>query len=177
MDRHFAALLARDPGAVLLFFQGFSRGSTQAFADRLQRAFAAQGLAPRGQVKFLPRLPGDGFRRVLAACDVVLDTFGWSGGNTTLDALAAGTPVVTVPGRFMRGRQTAAMLRIVGLGSLVADSAEAWVADSHAIAHDAARVAELRAAITAGRGALFDRPEPVAAYQDTLLRLALEAAI
>jgi len=90
MDALFARLLARDPDATLLFFQGQSRGATGKFGARLQDAMAAAGLEPRRQVKFLPRLPGEAFRRVLATCDVVLDTLGWSGGNTTLDALSAG---------------------------------------------------------------------------------------
>ena len=45
-----------------------------------------------------------------AVCDAMLDTLRWSGGNTSLDALAAGLPIVTLPGRFMRGRQSAGML-------------------------------------------------------------------
>ena len=176
MDDRFAELLQRDPDAVLLFFQGMSRGSTQRFGERLQRAFAARGLAPRGQVKFLPRMPGDAFRRVLATCDLVLDTIGWSGGNTTLDTLSAGTPVVTLPGRFMRGRQSAAMLRMIGLESLVVESPAAWVETAHAVAHDRAGNAALREAILARRAALFDRPEPFERYQETLLQLAHGAA-
>lgn len=45
----------------------------------------------------------------------MLDSLHWSGGNTTLDALASGLPIVTLPGEFMRGRQTAAMLNLIGV--------------------------------------------------------------
>ena len=56
--------------------------------------------------------------------DVMIDTLRWSGGNTTLDALASALPVVTLEGRFMRGRQTAAMLRILGIEELIARDQE-----------------------------------------------------
>ncbi len=58
------------------------------------------------------------YLRVNALCDVFLDTLHWSGGNTTLDALAAGLPPVTLPGAYMRGRQSFAMLRMLGLEEL-----------------------------------------------------------
>ena len=53
----------------------------------------------------LPAVPHDDYQRVNLACDAMLDTLHWSGGNTTLDALACGLPVVTLPGAFMITRQ------------------------------------------------------------------------
>src|SRR5204863_8464277 len=110
MDALFAKLLAADPGGVIAFFQAPSRGITDRFAARVQRSLAAHGVAPGAQLKFLPRMNPLAFRRTLAAADLVIDTTHWSGGNTSLDAIAAGVPVVTLPGHFMRARQTAAML-------------------------------------------------------------------
>jgi CRISPR-associated protein Csy1 len=165
MDALLAGVLARDPEAVLVLFQAPARAVTQLFAARLQRAMSQAGIAPRGQVKFLPRIDAASFRRVLSLCDVVLDTVRWSGGNTSLDAFAATTPVVALPGRFMRGRQTAAMLGLMELDSLVATGPEDYVAR----ALDAARRPELRDAIRKARGALFARPEPVSDLADALL--------
>ena len=176
MDAVFAELLARDPQATLLFFQGQSKGATERFGARIQAALRARGLEPRRQVKFAPRLPGEAFRRVLAMSDVVLDTVGWSGGNTTLDAIAAGTPVVTVPGRFMRGRQTAAMLRMMDMDELVAASREEYVERARALAHDAEANRDARKRILERRGALFDRPEPVRALEEILLAEAARSA-
>jgi predicted O-linked N-acetylglucosamine transferase (SPINDLY family) len=79
MDDLFARILAEDPQGVLVFFQAPSRAVTQLLGSRLERALAARGIAPRGQVKFLPRLAGPLFRGALAAADVVLDTLRWSG--------------------------------------------------------------------------------------------------
>ena len=172
MDALFARVLAADPDAILVFFQAPARAVTGQFADRLQRGIAAAGIAPRGQVKFLPRMDAGAFRRVLAAADVVLDTVRWSGGNTSLDALAAGTPVVTLPGRFMRGRQTAAMLAMADAPELVAASDADYVRLAVEVAGDRERNAYLRGRIRAGRGALFERREPVAALAEAFLEIA-----
>ena len=172
MDALFARVLAADPDGLLLFFQSPSRRITGQLGARVQRALAAHGIAPRGQVKFLPRLTAENFRRVLAAADVVLDTVRWSGGNTSLDALAAGTPIVTLPGRFMRARQTAAMLSMAGLPELVAADAEDYLRKATEAARDRDANAGLRERIRAGRGALFDRREPIAALERALLEAA-----
>ena len=169
MDALFARILATDPGGVLLFFQSPARAVTDKFGARVQRALAHAGLPARGQLKFAPRMSPADFRRVLAMADVVVDTVRWSGGNTSLDALAAGTPIVTLPGRFMRARQTAAMLRMAGLGSLVAGSEDELVRLAVEVARDRDRNRALREAIAAGRGALFDRHEPIEALAEALL--------
>ncbi len=169
MDALFARLLAADEEGLLVFFQAPSRAVTEQLGRRLQRALAAQGSAPRGQIKFLPRMSAENFRRVLGAADVVVDTVHWSGGNTSLDALASGTPIVTLPGRFMRGRQTAAMLEMAGLPELVAATPEDYVRLAVDVATDRDRNVGLRARVLAGRFALFDRREPIAALEVALL--------
>ena len=171
MDDIFARLLEADPGGAIVFFQATARAVTERFAARVQRALAARGVAPGSQLKFLPRMNTTAFRRVLATGDVVVDTVRWSGGNTTLDAIAAGTPVVTLPGRFMRARQTAAMLRMIGLPELVAESVEDLVARAVSIARDPERNWDLRRRIAERRGQLFDQQEPIEAFAEALLRL------
>lgn len=51
------------------------------------------------------------YRRLVACADVALDCPGWSGANTTLDAVAQGVPVVTYPGEFMRSRVSAGLFQ------------------------------------------------------------------
>ena len=107
---------------------------------------------------------------MLSVCDVMIDTLHWSGGNTSLDALAACLPVVTVPGRFLRGRQSAAMLRTMGLAQLVAPEPSALVPAAVRVANGEA--ASIRAHIARESGLLFERPEPVRALERHLLRIA-----
>ena len=114
---------------------------------------------------------GENFRRVLAASDVVLDTVRWSGGNTSIDAFAAGTPVVTLPGRFMRGRQTAGMLQLMGLPELIATSPDDYVRLAVEVARDRERNVQLRRVIGERRAVLFDQDAPVKTFADALLAL------
>jgi predicted O-linked N-acetylglucosamine transferase (SPINDLY family) len=171
MDDLFAEVLARDPEGMLVFFQAPARAVTEQLGARVQRALARRGVPPRGQVKFLPRLSGAYFRSALAIADVVLDTVRWSGGNTSIDAFAAGVPVVTLPGRFMRGRQTSAMLEMMDLGELCATSPEGYVALALDVARERERNAALRKAIVERRETLFNRHECALAFQDALLRV------
>jgi CRISPR-associated protein Csy1 len=162
-DALFIELVERDPQALIVFFEGQATGQTRAFARRLEQGLRLRSVPPRRQFKFLPRMGRDEFLGVMGISDVMIDTLRWSGGNTTLDALASALPVVTLEGRFMRGRQTAAMLRILGIEELVAGDQEHYVAQALRVAGDKGYRAELSARIRGGLPKLFDRPEPIAA--------------
>jgi hypothetical protein len=51
---------------------------------------------------------------MLKVADVVLDTFPFGGGVTSLQAFAMGTPLVALPSKFLRGRLTLALFRQMG---------------------------------------------------------------
>jgi len=99
----------------------------------------------------------------------MLDTLHWSGGNTSLDALACGLPIVTLPGAFMRGRQSAAMLRLAGVPELVASDRAGYLGIARRLVQDEAWRAQLSARIRDGRAALFDTRAPVDAFARLLL--------
>ena len=64
--------------------------------------------------------PNADLLQLLASADVILGPFPFGGGNTTYEPLAVGTPVVTYPGRFLRGRISDALYHRMGMRSLVA---------------------------------------------------------
>jgi CRISPR-associated protein Csy1 len=168
-DALFARVLAANPRAALVLFDGRHPRVTGRFMERLTRALDSHGVAVGDRIFVLPALAHDDYLRVNLACDAMLDTLHWSGGNTSLDALACGLPVVTLPGAYMRGRQSAAMLRIVGAEALVAADQDDYVRIASRLVEDAAwRDAQARA-IRDGCGALFDRREPAQAFSDRLL--------
>jgi tetratricopeptide (TPR) repeat protein len=164
-------ILAQDPEAVMLFFDTDAAGQRRAFVERLQRGMSMRRIPPRQQLKFLPQLPHSEFRSALAVADVMLDTPNFSGGSSALDALAAGLPIVASEGRFMRGRQSTAMLRIVGVPELVVTDRHRYVDLALHIAGDPEYRKSLMERIFAGLSRLFDRSEPIEALAATLLEI------
>ena len=107
----------------------------------------------------------------MRVCDAMLDTLRWSGGNTSLDALAAGLPIVTLPGRFMRGRQSAGMLALTGLDELVARDEDDYVRIASALASDRDSSGRSHARTRDAAAKVFDDALPVRALEDALSSL------
>ncbi len=59
--------------------------------------------------------------------DIALDTFPYNGGLTTCECLWMGVPIVALESERMIGRQTAAMLRLLGLDDWIAASSFDYV--------------------------------------------------
>jgi protein O-GlcNAc transferase len=172
-DDLIAEVLAQDPAGIAVMFTSSLEPLTRAFTRRLDAALGRRGLDIGQRVRFLtPNLQHAAYLRLNQLCDVMLDTLHWSGGNTSLDALAMGLPVVTLPGGLMRGRQSQAMLRAVGMEELVARDRAEYVAKAVAIGRDRDRRRHLSERIAAGRGALFEREEPLRALEDFLEKAA-----
>lgn len=87
--------------------------------------------------------------------DIGLDTFPFSGGLTSCEALWMGVPVVTWAGRRMCGRQTASFLSRVGLEDMVVGSEDKYVEKALELAGDVALRRSLRQEL---RGRMRDGP-------------------
>jgi predicted O-linked N-acetylglucosamine transferase (SPINDLY family) len=114
---HIYPRIAREVGACQFAFIAHHVGSevTQVFRRRLDDAFARFGLRAEHYCVFLPRFDQGRFIAAIGQCDVVLDSIGWSGNNSTSESLEYGLPIVTLKGRFMRGRHSAAILERMDL--------------------------------------------------------------
>lgn len=168
-DEIFLDILEQDQAATLVFFQGMSAAVTQAFMDRLERGMAARKQAILRRVIFLPRMEHDAYLEVNRSCDVMLDTLHWSGGNTSLDALACALPMVTLPGEFMRGRQSYAMLKAMGLDELIARDKSDYVAIALHLGTDPAWRQEIQRHIAQNAGKIFENGAPVNELEQFLL--------
>lgn len=110
------------PHACFVFICHQSEHTTQRFRNRLRRAFERHQLDADHFCHFSPRLDTDEFLSLNLAADALIDTFKWSGGKTTLEAISCGLPVITCPGRFMRGRHAYAMLKMMGINDTIAEN-------------------------------------------------------
>ncbi len=169
LDRPFAEILARDPKGRLLLLHG----SDPHWAELLmQRWRPAMGEA-LDRVIVLPRQSHADYMNLLALSDVSLDSLPFSGGNTTYQALAMGTPVVTLPGRFLRGRLSLAIYAKAGIMDLVAKDAGDYVELALRAANDRAWRAGIMARIEAASGVIFDDREYLMDVERFLAQLSI----
>ncbi len=161
-----------DPGGLGVLFAASHPAVVDAFAARIAPVLASRGLSMERHLVFLPYVTHGQYLQVNRLCDVMLDTLHWSGGNTSLDALAMGLPIVTLPGGLMRGRQSFGMLRLLGVEDLVARDRADYVRIAVRLGTDPDWRREISARISAGTSRLFGQQEPVAAFQSFLASVA-----
>jgi CRISPR-associated protein Csy1 len=167
-DAVLAHIVENDTNALFVLFAGIERGATASVRARLTAALGGASAQPQRHVLFLPQRTREQYLRVNLACDVMVDSLLWSGGNTSLDALHCGLPVVTHPGALMRGRQSAAMLRALDCEELIAGSPRQLAGLAVEIANDRARRNRLGARIRDSLPRLTQSDEPLAALNHVL---------
>jgi predicted O-linked N-acetylglucosamine transferase (SPINDLY family) len=104
-----------------------------------------------------------------------LDSLRWSGGNTALEALAQGVPLLTWPGDTMRSRHSYAILKKLGLDDGIAESPDDYVARAVRFGQDEAALAAYRAATQAALPRLWRDAAPVEALAAFIEREAAAA--
>ena len=165
-DAVIFGVLDADPAGLVLLHGGGPAAWRAALLARL--GAQRPDLLPR--VCWMGRVPKDRYLAVLAALDVMLDPFPFGGGNTTLEALAVGTPVVTLPPPHLRGRLALAFLQHIGWTDGVAATLDGYVRQAVHLAGPGRAAAQ--AAIRARAPALFDQRS----FVDGLQRALVEAA-
>jgi len=141
-----------DPDGHIVALEGIDPN----WSDLLRRRWAESHPSLVRRVHFLPRVPTDRFLALLASFDVLLDPPHFGSGNTLYEAMTFGTPIVTWPGRFMRGRIVAAAYRQMGIPDPpIAPTLADYAPLALALGGDAARREALRQASLAAANALF----------------------
>jgi predicted O-linked N-acetylglucosamine transferase (SPINDLY family) len=85
----------------------------------------------------LPRLDPQRFLAAVRQSDIVLDSIGWTGCNSTLETLPFDLPIVTLTGALMRGRHSTAILAMMGVTETIAATLDDYVSFSVRLALDA----------------------------------------
>jgi protein O-GlcNAc transferase len=141
------------------------------FRQRLQAAFAAEGLDVDRHLVLLPHLEPARFMAALGLADLALDPIGWSGCNSLLEGLAHDLPFVTWPGQTLRSRHGLAILREMGVEEGIAQSADDYVALAVYLGLDREARRRLRARIAGRKDRLYGRTDWIEPMKTFLRRI------
>ena len=138
--RAWGAVLSKIPSSrLLLSYCGWNDPANQLRVRNALKVFDAED---RVDFSFLPS--SKELLGLYGKVDMALDTFPYSGGLTTIEALWMGVPTITWPGQWFAGRHSLSHLSNVGLSDWVASSPEEYVSKAVQFASDLARLALLR---------------------------------
>jgi protein O-GlcNAc transferase len=140
--------------------------------QRLAAVFTRYRLSIDEHVIFIPWLSGPAFDGLLDRVDVFLDTIGFSGFNTAMQAVERGTPIVTREGRYLRGRLASGILKRMGLQELVAGTEEDYISLAVKLIRDSAYRKQARKRIEGQRHVLFEDVAPIRALEKFLVDVA-----
>ncbi|MBI1778094.1 MAG: hypothetical protein HYR63_22375 [Proteobacteria bacterium] len=167
-DAALVRILREDRKARLVLNSGGRAHWLGMFLERLKSRLPSV----QERVVLTQNLDRASFTGLLEAVDALVDPFHFSGGNTSLEAFSVAQPVVTWPGRFMRGRLTHGCYRRMGMADLVADGPEAFVGLAQRLANDRPWRQTMSETIRSRSPVLYDNVESVRE-----LERFLEAAI
>jgi protein O-GlcNAc transferase len=167
-DEILSGILNTDPRGQLVMIEGRVPQWTERLQRRWQRTL---GKDAASRVVWIPAQPRDDFMALFQVADVVLDPVHFGGGNSTYEALAMGTPVVSLPGEFLRSRITAALYRKMREMTCIVSSPQQYIELSVRIASDHGFRSELRSRIQSRSNLLFEDPAEVQVFADTLKQL------
>lgn len=124
-DQALEGILLKDPLAHIYFVDNeqepeISKGLSQRFQANMDKVLT-------NRIHFIPWLLKERFFEALCAADVVLDSFGFGSGTTTLQVLSMHQPMVTLPGDLYRNSITLGFYQLMEMLDTVADSIDDYV--------------------------------------------------
>lgn len=166
-DWVYIEILKRLPNSRLFFIKHPSEHITDLFRSRLKAACHSE-VSIEGRICFVDRMDRKHLLDFINRATLCLDSIGWSGGNTCLDALEANCPVLTIPGEFMRSRHTFAALKVLGLDDLIARDPQEFVERVIHLCHQPEKLQQLRKLMDARLPLLYEDRITLAEFESVL---------
>ena len=130
--------------------------------------FEQAGLSAQDHLHWLPWLSGPQFLGLMRGADVFLDSIGFSGFNTAVQALHAQLPLVAWEGAHLRARLASGLLRHLGLDDWVASDVPSYVDAVVRLVSESDRRDSYRRRLQPQMSRVFDDRAPVRALEDWL---------
>ena len=131
-------LLGQVDGSVLWLL-----GRDSSVEKNLGREAENRGISA-GRLIFTNRKPYPNYLAQYRLADLFLDTFAFNAGATASDALWAGLPIITFPGKSFASRMAGSLLNAVGLPEMVTESAQDYAALASSLARNPDRMTAIR---------------------------------
>lgn len=140
--------------------------------QRLNSVFAKAGMNFNDYCVYIPWQDKSAFYGLMKRADVFMDTIGFSGFNTAMQAVECGLPIVTREGQFMRGKLASGILKRMGMADLIAGTEEEYVSLVVKLVQDSGFRQNICQRIEKSRPVLFGDTAPVRALEDFLVNVA-----
>jgi predicted O-linked N-acetylglucosamine transferase (SPINDLY family) len=138
----WATLLQRVPHS-RLYLKNNSSLHLLSERNRVAEYFLSQGISPE-RLSLEGSSPYQVMNKLYELVDIALDTFPFSSGSTSINALWQGVPVVAISGNSWRERNTASILSGAGLDCFIANDIDAYILKAEELAGDKDLLARFR---------------------------------
>jgi protein O-GlcNAc transferase len=163
-DPVLAEILRNDPQGVLVLLEGKYHQWRELLLQRWREVMPDV----LDRIRFLPRMSRDDFLYLISLCQVALDPLEFGGGNTTFEALALGTPVVTLPSPYLRGRITHAQYQMMGMTECIVQAPEDYIQLALRLGTDRGYREEISKKILQRCPVLFENVDNIRAIEEFL---------
>ncbi len=122
-DEILGDILRKDIAGILVLANAYHAQWSERLLQRFQKTLPDV----LDRIRILDKMSYAEYLHLLSIGNVMLDTLHFGGGNTSYEALAMGTPVVTMPGSLLRGRMTYGLYTKMGIKDCIVDSPKKYV--------------------------------------------------
>jgi len=160
-DPIVAEILRGDPAGRAVFLSGLSPTWQELLLERWQKSMPDV----IDRIAFVGGMPHQKFLQFLRLGDVMLDPIHFGGGNTSLEAFAMSTPVVTYPGLYTKSRLTLGFYRRMEIADCLASSPAEYVQIALRLGKDRDYNQQIRQKINDRSAVLFNDRDVIREYE------------
>jgi len=160
-DHIYFEIIKNNPSARFWFLGTKNDFIASKFKERIATLCNEQGVNLDEFFTFYPQMTFKNYLNLIENSDIILDSIGWSGLNTSLEAISLNKPIVTLPSNFMRGRHTFGILKVLKIDELICNSKEEYVSLASKLSKNLVLREEISKKIKVNKKLLFNNPKPV----------------
>ena len=164
--------IARRLGKCKFIFFDQQKNWSKILKDRLDVEFQKANLVIDDFVVFIPWLSPEEFYGLMERADLFLDSLGFSGFNTAMQAIDCALPIVTKEGKFMRGRLASGILKRMLMPELIAKTDQDYIELAVQLVQDKSYHDQISKKMIERREILYDDLAPIKALESFLISKA-----